>query len=577
MMKKLIVFLSPLLLAACIGQPTRTSEVAATQAPAVTARHAATTPPAKKTTPLSSELLYHLMVAEIAGQRGQLAIAVQQYYQAALLSRDPDVVERAARIAIYARDDVIALKIGKLWLQLEPDSVQAYTVIATAQIKQAQYDAALQTLDHLLTLTEQHGQRGYHFIFSLLGRQRDKQAALDLLDKLMKKHGQTADALFAYGRLALLVGELDKATTAVKHLLVLKPEWEDAQQLWVNLLIRQGKDTEALDFLAKTVAKYPQNQAMRMYYARKLVDEKRLADAFEQFKILLEQDNTNMDARYALGLLSLEMNHLDDAEGYFKALYADQERSGEAAFYLGQIAEQRHKDKDAIHWYSLVSDGQHYVGAQIRIAMTLAQAGDLEAARKRLHNIEATSPSIELRLYLAEGELLRTANRSQEAFDLYSKALLKMPGNSQLLYARALTAEKLEHLDVAVQDLKTIVKQEPNNVQALNALGYTLADRTKHYKEALKYIEAAYKLNSTDPAIIDSLGWVYYRMGNHDKAWYYLQHAFALLKDPEIGAHLGEVLWVTGKQQQARQVWKEALQTQPQHKTLRDVIKRFTQ
>ena len=206
----------------------------------------------------------------------------------------------------------------------------------------------------------------------------------------------------------------------------------------------------------------------------------------------------------------------------------------------------------------------------------MAKAGNLDAARKRLHNIEATSATVKLRLYLAEGDLLRSTNHDQKAFELYSDALLKMPGNSQLLYARALTAEKLEHLDVALQDLKTIVKHEPNNVQALNALGYTLADRTKRYKEALKYIEAAYKLNSTDPAIIDSLGWVYYRMGNHEKALQYLQQAFALLKDPEIGAHLGEVLWVMGKQQQARKVWDEALQTQPQHKALRDVIKRFT-
>lgn len=576
MMKKLIVFMLPLMLSACAGQPTKAPAVVTTPTPTMAAKQVAAPVVADKVTPLNSEILYHLMVAEIAGQRGQLAVAVQQYYQAALISRDPDVVERAARIAIYARDDATALKVGKLWLQLEPDSVQAYTVIATAQIKQEQYDAALQTLDHLLTLTEQRGQRGYHFIFSLLGRQRDKQAALDLLDKLMKKHGETADALFAYGRLALLVGELDKSSTAIKRLLALKPEWEDAQQLWVNLLIRQGKDAEALEFLAKNVEKYPHNRGIRMYYARRLVDEKRLPDAISQFKILLEQDKTNMDARYALGLLSLEMKRLGDAERYFKALYGDEERSNEAAYYLGQIAELRHKSKDAVHWYSQVREGQHYVGAQIRIAMLMAKAGNLDAARKRLHNIEATSATVKLRLYLAEGDLLRSTNHDQKAFELYSDALLKMPGNSQLLYARALTAEKLEHLDVALQDLKTIVKHEPNNVQALNALGYTLADRTKRYKEALKYIEAAYKLNSTDPAIIDSLGWVYYRMGNHEKALQYLQQAFALLKDPEIGAHLGEVLWVMGKQQQARKVWDEALQTQPQHKALRDVIKRFT-
>lgn len=578
MMKKLLVSTLALLLGACASTPARTpTEAASPTATVAQQQNETKTAAANSTGALDSQLLYHLMVAEIAGQRGQLDVAVQQYYQAALLSHDPDIVERAARIAIYARDDVTALKVGKLWLSLEPDSVQAYTVIATAQIKQAQYDDALKTLDHLLTLTEQRGQRGYHFIFSLLGRQHDKQAALDLLDKLMKKHGETADALFAYGRLALLVGELDKSSRAVKKLLKMKPAWQDAQQLWVNLLIRQGKDAEALDYLAKTVAKYPQNNAMRMYYARKLVDEKRLPDALAQFKILLKQDKSNMDARYALGLLSLEMKHLKDAEGYFKTLYQHEERASEAAFYLGQVAELRHQNKKAIHWYSQVRDGQHYLGAQIRIATITAQAGDINAARKRLHNIEITSAAVALRVFLAEGELLHNTNHDKEAMQVYNDALAKMPGNSQLLYARALTAEKLGHTDLALKDLQQIVKEEPNNVQALNALGYTLADRTKRYQEALKYINAAYKLNPNDPAIIDSLGWVYYRMGNREKALQYLQQAFALLKDPEIGAHLGEVLWVMGKQQQARKVWNEALQTQPKHKLLREVIKRFTQ
>lgn len=575
MMKKFTVsVLSSLLLSACAAGPAKAPvEKTAEQAAAKVTVMAS---PKVKTTPLSSEMLYRLMAAEIAGQRGQLSVAVQQYYRAAQISRDPEVVERAARIAVYARDNATSLKVGKLWLELQPDSIQAHTVIATAQIKQEQYDAALQTLDRLLTLTEQRGQQGYHFIFTLLGRQRDKQAALDLLDKLMQRHGQTPEALFTYGRLALLVGELDKSTTAVKKLLEQKPEWEDAQQLWVNLLVRKGQDAAAMAFLQHTVETYPEGRSIRMYYARKLVDEKRLPEAHEQFKILLEQDSANSDARYALGLLSLEMKRLDEAEEYFETLYKDEERSNESAYYLGQIAERRQHTGVATRWYSQVRRGQHYIEAQIRIAVITAEAGDISAARKRLHNIEATTATTELRLYLAEGDILRTANRYQEAFDLYSEALAKMPDNIQLLYARALTAEKIEQLEVTLQDLESIVKREPDNVQALNALGYTLADRTERYADALKYIQAAYKINSTDPAIIDSMGWIYYRMGDYQRALKYLQQAFATLKDPEIGAHLGEVLWVMGKQQQARKVWDEALQSKPEHKILLDVIKRFT-
>lgn len=579
MIKIFTVFLLALLLSACAAGPIKDPEASATPPQQAVEKvvEAAISEPEVKSTPLTSEMLYRLMAAEIAGQRGQLAIAVQQYYRAAQISRDPEVIERAARIAVYSRDNASSLKVGRLWLELAPDSIQAHTVVATAQIKLEQYDAALITLDRLLTLTEQRGQRGYHYIFTLLGRQRDKQAALDLLDKLMQRHGQTADALFTYGRLALLVGELDKSTTAVKQLLEIKPEWDDAQQLWVNLLSRKGQNDEALQYLEKTVAEYPEGRSLRMYYARKLVDEKRLPDAYTQFKILLDQDDSNTDARYALGLLSLEMKLLDEAEEYFEALYEDEARSNESAYYLGQIAERRNNNGVAIRRYSQVHKGQHYIEAQIRIAVITAEAGDLDAARKRLHNIDAPTAAIELRLYLAEGDILRSTNHYQEAFDLYSEALAKMPDNVELLYARALTAEKVEQLEVTLQDLERIVKRDPKNVQALNALGYTLADRTERYEDALKYIQAAHKINSTDPAIIDSLGWIHYRLGNHQKALQYLQQAFSALKDPEIGAHLGEVLWVMGKQQQARKVWEDALQTKPEHKILLDVIKRFTE
>lgn len=577
MMKKFAVSVLSLLLSACAGGPVKVPDEATATNQQAAESLAKVAAPAVKHTPLSAEMLYRLMAAEIAGQRGQLAISVQEYLRAAEISRDLEVVERAARIAVYARDNVTSLKVGKLWLELQPGSIQALTVIATAQIKQDQYDDALQTLDRLLVLTELRGQRGYHFIFTLLGRQRDKQAALDLLDKLMVRRGYTADALFTYGRLALLVGELEKSTKAVKKLLQKKPEWEDAQQLWVNLLVRKGQDDVALEYLQNTVTTYPQGRSIRMYFARKLVDEKRLAEAYEQFKILLDQENSNVDARYALGLLSLEMKRLDEAEEYFTVLFEDEERTNEAAYYLGQIAERRRNTGLATRWYSQVNKGQHHIEAQIRIAFMIAESGDLTAARKRLHNIEASTTAIELRLYLAEGDILRTANHHQEAFDLYSEALAKMPDNSQLLYARALTAEKIEQLEVTLQDLEHIVKREPDNVQALNALGYTLADRTDRYEDALKYIQAAYKINSTDPAIIDSMGWVYYRMGDYQQALRYLQKAFDELKDPEIGAHLGEVLWVMGEQQKARKVWDEALQSKPEHKILIDVIKRFTE
>jgi tetratricopeptide (TPR) repeat protein len=224
-----------------------------------------------------------------------------------------------------------------------------------------------------------------------------------------------------------------------------------------------------------------------------------------------------------------------------------------------------------------VREGNNYIDAQIRIAALLAVEGDIDAARAHLQNISAPTLDVELRLFLAEGEILRNVNKYQDAYDVYSMALQQMPDNSQLLYARALTAEKLGRIDEAIGDLEQIVKNEPNNAEALNALGYTLVDLTHRIPEGQQHIEKALKLKPNDPAILDSMGWAYYRLGQHKKALQYLQQAFDKLKDPEIAAHLGEVLWVLGNKDQARQIWDEALRETPKDKVLLNVIERFVQ
>ena len=205
-----------------------------------------------------------------------------------------------------------------------------------------------------------------------------------------------------------------------------------------------------------------------------------------------------------------------------------------------------------------------------------AKAGKVTQARERLQAVEVDSLELEQQLLLAEGEILREVKMYQEAFDLYSEGLASMPDNLNILYARALTAEKIERIDVTFSDLEKIIKLDPENGQALNALGYTLVDRTDRIKQGLDYIMRAYELTPDDPAILDSIGWANYRLGNHEEALKYLRMAFEKLKDAEIAAHLGEVLWVLGEKDSARDVWDEALRETPTHKLLNDVIKRFT-
>ncbi|VAX09404.1 FIG140336: TPR domain protein [hydrothermal vent metagenome] len=528
--------------------------------------------------PLTTPVLYHLLSGEIAGQRGQFKQAVEHYMEALRLAPDPKVAERTARIAVFARNEKSALEAAQIWVKLEPENMEAQQVTAALLVRTGQLDAALMHLEHILAATgksEKTERKGFMLVVSLLSKEQDKQAAMDVMDKLVADRQQNSAALYAYSHLALLVGELSKAAVSVEKALKLQPDWIDAHMLQANILIRQGRHAEALKKLEETTAEYPAEVRLRLYYARKLIDEKQYKQAHEQFSEVLERQPENADALYAMGLLGLQLRQLDEAQENFEKLLKTGKRSDEANYYLGELHESKKQPQEAIKYYLGVRKNPQHIDAQIRVASLLARMGKLDEARNQLHRVHVPNLEVQLRLYLAEGELLVASQKSEEAFELYTQALEQMPTNARLLYARALVAEKVKHLDVAIQDLELILKNESNNIEALNALGYTLVDRTGRVQEGVGYIEKALTAKPGDPAIMDSMGWGYYRLGKYDKALEFLRRAYAKMPDPEIASHLGEVLWVSGDQAEARKIWDAALQQTPKHNLLLDVMQRF--
>ena len=528
-------------------------------------------------TEMTGELLYYLLSAEIAGQRGRLDVAVPFYLKAAQLSRDPDVVERATRIAVYSRDEKSALTAAQMWVELQPENLEAHQVTAALLMREGKVNEALPHLERVLSADKQNNHNSYMLITSLLSKEKDKQAALGAMEQLVAKRRQDPEALYAYAYLAMLVGSLDKASTAANEAIALVPDWSEAHILRANILIRQGQNEQVLSLIQEAVESYPDDVAVRLFYARRLVDERRYEQAREQFSTLLDYQPDAPEALYALGLLNLQTQRKGDAQRNFERLIELGQRVDESYYYLGQVAEIEKDTAAAMRYYTEVRKGSNYIDAQISIAAILAEQGDIDAARARVQNISAPTLDVELRLFLAEGEILRNANQLEEAYEVYSLALQQMQDNPQLLYARALTAEQLGRVDEAVADLAHVVKNAPNNAEALNALGYTLVDMTGRVTEGKQYIEKALKLKPNDPAILDSMGWAYYRLGEHEKALRYLQQAFDKLKDPEIAAHLGEVLWVLGNKERAREIWDEALRETPKDKVLLNVIERFAQ
>jgi tetratricopeptide (TPR) repeat protein len=531
-----------------------------------------------KAASISPEAMYKILVAEVALQRGHYDIAIKNYLELGKAQRDPRLLERAARIAVFAHDNAHALQAAKLWVELDPDNIEAREVVTAMYIRTGKYDEAQHQLEALLASTDKdNNENGFMLVAGLLARQQDKQAALDIMQRLVDNRPNDPDALFALSELAVRARALDKAEQAIKRVVELQPDNADARVQEARILFMRGKSAEALKLLEDAVKKFPKETALRAAYARMLVDAKQMDKAYEQFKLVNKQSPDQADILLALGVVAIDLNKVDEGKKYFLLLNRlNRGYESESSYYLGRIAEEFSKDPDmAIKWYSKVEQGEQYFEAQLRIALLLAQKGDLERARDQLSAITPRSPGQVLRIYLADGQILREAGRVEEAKQVFTAGLEELPDNTDLLYARAMAEDKLGQLDSMEKDLRQILSRDPDNVDALNSLGYTLADHTTHYDEALKYIQRALEQRPNSFFILDSMGWVQYRLGHYQEAASYLRRALDITPDSEVAAHLTEVLWVMGDKQGARAVWGKALKVAPGNKVLLDVMNRL--
>jgi tetratricopeptide (TPR) repeat protein len=524
---------------------------------------------------LSQDLLYQILTAEFAVKRGHYEFALENFLQLATTTRDPRLAKDATRLAIFLRDNNRALDAAKLWVELDGNDPEARQAITAAYIRNDNPDAALEHMEKLLSLSSVDQDQAFMMLASLLSREQDLKTALLVMERFIEKRKDNPAALYAYSHLAVRAGELDDALTSVDDVLKLKPDWVNAILLRARILELQNKRQQATRYLAGVVRGHPRDLNIRLSYARVLVDAQRYKEAVPQYEKVIKQSPDNGEVLFTLGLLNLQLNNLDDAERYLERVDELGIKGNEANFYLARIEEFKENYPQAIKYYSLVNAGENYFEARTHIAILTAQQGDLEEARSQLHLLQSQFPAKIERLVLIEGDLLRESGSYDEAINVYNAVLEESPENKAILYARALTAEKLDRLDLLEQDLKKIIELDPDNIDALNALGYTLADRTDRYEEAYGYIKRAYELKPQNNAILDSMGWVLYRLGNYTEAVKYLRESLSLHADAEVSAHLGEVLWVMGDQEDAREIWEQALKLSPGDKIVIEVMERF--
>lgn len=525
---------------------------------------------------LTADLLYAILLGEVADQRDDPWMAFAHYLEAAQLSSDPRLAELATRAALAANDSGAAQKAVDLWLELAPDSIAAEFLAAHVAIILGEDTEVEPHLQRVVDLIRPAGRNGFIKLAALAAAIEPAAQRLTLMRALVAGVPDNAAAHYALALVAADAKDYEQADAATRRTIELAPDWDQPRIILVRLLIAQGKRAEAREVLEQFVDTTPDGHLLRMLYAQLLVEDREFSDARNVFERMLHDTPKEPDVLFAIAILSLQLDDTSAARKYFERLYATGQRRDDAALYLGQIEEDAGEFDKALEWYAKV-EGKTALDALVHSANVYAKRGEIAKAREVVAQLRDQWPEHAVNLHLIEGDLLRGNGRPELAMKVYDRALAAYPDNDDLLYARGLLAGSLGQPELLERDMRAIIAAHPDHADALNALGYTLADVTHRYQEAYELIERALMLKPEDPAVLDSMGWVLYKMGRYPEALEYLRQAYDRLSDAEIGAHLGEALWATGEHAEAWKVWNDALTANPDHEYLNQVIERHRQ
>jgi Flp pilus assembly protein TadD len=531
-------------------------------------------PPELPALDLTGPLLYEMLLGEIALQRGSAGLAAQTYAELAKRTKDPRIARRAVEIANFARTPQYALEAAHAWHEADPASLQALQTLASLLVGARKVDEAEPYLTKLLASDGAAAANGFLQLGRLLAGNPDKQANQRVVRSLAAKYPDLPQARLALAQAAFAANDEASALEEARRAAQLQPGWE-APAIFEAQVLQRRSPAEAGKALAGFLEQYPKAREARLSYARLLVAERKLPEARAEFDKLLDAHPNNSDVIYAVGLLAAQLKDYATAETNLKRLLDLGFRDPNGVrFTLGQVAEEQKNWQAATDWYLSIQRGEHYLPSRLRTAGVMAKEGRLAEAREFLHTVNASGEQ-RIQLLIAEAQLLREANQHREAFELLGKALKAQPEQPELLYDHALTAEKLERFEVLEGSLRKLIQLKPDHAHAHNALGYSFADRNLRLPEARKLIERALELSPEDYYIVDSLGWVLYRMGDLKGAADQLQRAYLGRPDGEIGAHLGEVLWMMGERAEAERIWQDALKNHPANETLHKTVKRL--
>jgi tetratricopeptide (TPR) repeat protein len=522
-----------------------------------------------------SKAAAHLLQAELALQGSEYYEAAQEYRKAAELSSSVDVARQATRVGYGFGFNEEALLSAKRWLELDEDSDEALLYVAQLQMRMGKMRDARRNLKKLV---ERGGDDADKRLLSLVQvlSEEDPESADKVMRWLAKPYKDSPYANYATAVLAMQAGDTEYAEKHALKAIELDPDWTKAKLLYGRTLLVAGRQDEAIDYTARIIGDDPDpDPDARMELALMMMSAGRDDDALSQINQILLEQPARADALRMMAIINFRLENYDAAWDDFEDLLASGRFTMDALYYLARIADVREQYDRAVRLYSQVKSGNNAVVSQRRAGALIAfELEDPEMALQQIEDFGNSSPSYAVDMIIARAQLLASLERYDEALDDYDRYIGYRPDDEGALLGRAELLLRMDRLDEAIEQYRAAVKRWPDSAMSLNALGYTLADRTEEYKEAEKLIRKALEYDPDSAAIIDSLGWVLYKLGDYEQALVELERAYAKLSDPEVASHIVDVLHALGRDDEALVVLEEAESRDPESELLKDARER---
>jgi tetratricopeptide (TPR) repeat protein len=572
---RLLPVLALILLNSCADSPAKPSDFKESVAPVKALEVKEKVKQKVQKSSIDPEILYTLLTAELAGQRGQYDIALDGYMEVAKRTQDPKFSERAVMIAMYVKNSNKTKEALNLWLRQDPKNLSARKIAALLALRTGNKSEATEHLNAMIVFDSAGFESALLELTGVIEKEGRVDIIGDVLDELSKQHKDKAEIYFIQSLLALQKKDKNLAETKIQQALRLKPDWEKALILQAQIAVFSGDLDKAKLLLSDASDKYPENSKINRMFAQILIKTGGYKEAIEVYQKIILTDPKDVESQFAEGLVYLQLDQDQQAQDIFKKMLDQPDWRYQACFYLGKIEEKQGHLKKALLWFDQVIDGPFVFDASVSAISLLQKERRLEEANSRLSLLQIKFPKQKLRLVLVQADLYNQQKKYEEALAILTNGLIDFPDQKELLYTRALIAERINKFDMAEIDLKKILEIDPNNVEALNALGYTLLNNPSRYAEAEKFLGKALALEPNEAVIIDSYGWLQFKLGNFEAALKYLQQAYEKQPENEIAAHLAEVLWVLDRKDEAKKIFNKAIKGSLDDEYLQDFQRRI--